>query len=225
MNKIAPKIEESWKKVLMSQFESPYFADLKAFLLEEKKQYTIYPPGSQIFSAFDVLPFDKVKVVIIGQDPYHGPNQANGMCFSVSKGVMFPPSLRNIFKELHDDVGMETPKHGDLTHWAEQGVLLLNASLTVRAHQPLSHQNKGWEKFTDYAIQQLSEHHNGLVFLLWGRFAQNKEALIDTEKHHILKAPHPSPLSASRGFFGCKHFSKTNEILMQKGQEPIDWNV
>ncbi len=225
MNKIAPKIEESWKKVLISQFQSPYFADLKAFLLEEKKHHTIYPPGSQIFSAFDTLPFHQVKVVIIGQDPYHGPNQANGMCFSVSKGVTPPPSLKNIYKELHSDVGMKIPQHGDLTHWAKQGVLLLNAALTVRAHQPLSHQNKGWEKFTDFVIQQLSEQRSGLVFLLWGRFAQNKAALIDTQKHHILKAPHPSPLSASRGFFGCKHFSKTNEILTQQGETPIDWSL
>ncbi len=225
MSKISPKIDESWKEVLNSQFETEYFEQLKEFLIEERKQHTVYPPGSQIFSAFDNVPFHQVKVVIIGQDPYHGPKQANGMCFSVTKGVMQPPSLKNIFKEIQDDLGIPVPKHGDLTPWAKQGVLLLNAVLTVRAHQPQSHQKRGWEQFTDHAIKQLSNHREGLVFLLWGRSAQMKTTLIDTDKHYILKAPHPSPLSANRGFFRCKHFSRTNEILQTIGREPINWSI
>lgn len=225
MTTISPKIEESWKEVLMSQFESEYFQQLKEFLVRERMQYRIYPPGNQIFSAFNTVPFQDVKVVIIGQDPYHGPNQANGKCFSVNKGVDQPPSLKNIFREIKSDLGIPIPNHGDLTAWAEQGVLLLNAVLTVRAHQPQSHQKMGWEQFTDHAIKQLSAHRNGLVFLLWGRSAQMKTAIIDTSKHYVLKAPHPSPLSANRGFFGCRHFSKTNDILKMIGRKPIDWRL
>lgn len=225
MTKISPQIEESWEAVLSSQFNSAYFKELKEFLVQERKKHRIFPPGSRIFSAFNAVPFHEAKVVIIGQDPYHGPHQANGMCFSVNRGVEPPPSLKNIFKEIHQDLGIPVPSHGDLTPWAQQGVLLLNAVLTVRAHQAQSHQNKGWEKFTDYAIRQLSEKREKLVFLLWGRSARNKTALIDTQKHYTLEAPHPSPLSANRGFFGCKHFSKTNEILKQTGREPVNWAV
>lgn len=225
MTKISPQIDPGWKEILQSQFESDYFMQLKAFLVEEKEHHDVYPPGAKIFAAYDAVPFDKVKVVIIGQDPYHGPGQANGLCFSVCKGVKPPPSLRNIFKEIHQDLDIPIPGHGDLSAWAEQGVLLLNAVLTVRAHQAQSHQKKGWENFTDYTIRQLSEKRQGLVFLLWGRAAQNKAALIDKNRHHILTSVHPSPLSASRGFFGCKHFSKTNAILVQMGKVPIDWAI
>ena len=225
MTKISPQIEESWKNVLASQFESDYFVQLKSFLEEERLKHRIYPPGNRIFAAFDAVPFNEVKVVIIGQDPYHGPNQANGMCFSVNSGVEQPPSLKNIFKEINSDLGIPVPSHGDLTPWARQGVLLINAVLTVRAHQAQSHQNKGWEQFTGYAITQLSSKRQGLVFLLWGRSARNKAALIDKQKHYILEAPHPSPLSANRGFFGCKHFSKTNEILKNEGKKPVDWSI
>jgi uracil-DNA glycosylase len=210
--------------VLSGEFSSPYFAELKNFLLKEKEQYTIYPPGPLIFSAFNRTPFDKVKVVIIGQDPYHGPGQANGLCFSVADGIRQPPSLVNIFKELNTDLGLPVPKSGNLEKWADQGVLLLNATLTVRANSPGSHQKKGWEQFTDACIKQLSEKRTGLVFLLWGRFAQMKEALIDKSKHHILKAAHPSPL-AGGAFFGCKHFSKTNELLRQQGLPEVDWRL
>ncbi len=222
---IHPDIEESWKLVLSNEFHSPYFAELKEFLLSEKQKYRVYPPGPLIFSAFNHTPFERVKVVILGQDPYHGPGQAHGLCFSVNKGIPKPPSLLNIFKELQNDLGISPPPHGNLEKWADQGVMLLNATLTVRAHQAGSHQKKGWERFTDAAIQALSERKQGLVFLLWGSYAQAKEAIIDTSKHHILKAPHPSPLSASRGFFGCRHFSRANTILKQQGQLEIDWNL
>lgn len=222
---ITPAIDESWQEVLKEQFSASYFPDLKSFLIEEKKQFQIYPPGKEIFAAFNHTPFDKVTVVIIGQDPYHGPGQANGLCFSVSPGIKQPPSLVNIFKELHNDLGIPIPKSGDLTKWADQGVLLLNATLTVRAGSPGSHQNKGWEIFTDSVIKKLSSEKSGLIFLLWGRFAQEKEKLIDTSKHYVLKAAHPSPFSAHNGFFGCKHFSKTNEILKQNGQKEIDWKI
>lgn len=222
---INPRIEESWKTALISEFQSDYFAKLKAFLQAEKQKYTLYPPGSLIFSAFDHTPFDKVKVVILGQDPYHGPNQAHGLCFSVPFGVEAPPSLKNIFKELHDDIGMSVPSHGNLEKWAGQGVLLLNATLTVRANQAGSHQKMGWEQFTDRAISELSKQRKGIVFLLWGNYAKAKEALIDTSKHYVLKSAHPSPLSAYNGFFGCKHFSKTNEILISQGLTPIDWSL
>lgn len=220
---IDPKIDESWKVVLKDEFDAGYFADLKSFLVEQKQKHTIYPPGSQIFNAFNRTPFNNIKVVIIGQDPYHGPGQAHGLCFSVPKGIKPPPSLVNIFKELQQDVGITIPNHGNLEKWANQGVLLLNATLTVKAHTAGSHQGKGWEVFTDNVIKTISEQKEGVVFLLWGRFAQNKEKIIDTSKHFILKSAHPSPLSAYNGFFGCKHFSKTNEILRQSGKEEIDW--
>ena len=222
---ITPNIEESWKKVLWDEFQQPYFAELKQFLLEEKRKYTVYPPGPLIFNAFNKTPFDKVKVVLIGQDPYHEPGQAHGLCFSVQDGVPHPKSLINIFKELHEDVGFVIPKSGNLEKWTEQGVFLLNATLTVRAHEAGSHQNHGWERFTDAAISKLSLLCEGLVFLLWGNYAKQKEALIDTSKHYILSTVHPSPLSAHRGFFGCKHFSKTNEILRKLGKTEINWQL
>ncbi|MBR4536349.1 MAG: uracil-DNA glycosylase [Bacteroidales bacterium] len=222
---MTPNIEESWKKVLWDEFQQPYFAELKQFLVEEKQKYTVYPPGPLIFNAFNKTPFDKVKVVIIGQDPYHEPGQAHGLCFSVQDGVPHPKSLINIFKELHDDVGFVVPRSGNLEKWTEQGVFLLNATLTVRAHEAGSHQNHGWERFTDAAISKLSELREGLVFLLWGNYAKQKEAIIDTSKHHILSTVHPSPLSAHRGFLGCKHFSKANAILRSEGKTEIDWQL
>ncbi len=222
---VKPVIDESWHEALQDEFRAPYFAELKAFLLEEKKKYKVYPPGSRIFAAFNHTPFNRVKVVLLGQDPYHGPGQAHGLCFSVNKGIPKPPSLVNIFKEIHSDVGLSLPSHGNLENWASQGVMLLNATLTVRARHAGSHQNKGWEQFTDAAINALSEQRSGLVFLLWGSFAQAKAALINKSKHYILTAPHPSPLSAHRGFFGCKHFSKTNTLLRKQGKEEIDWRV
>lgn len=222
---IQPQIEESWKQILSNEFNSDYFKELKEFLVEEKEKHTVYPPGSQIFTAFNLTPFNKVKVVIIGQDPYHGPGQAHGLCFSVPKGIKPPPSLKNIFKELKTDIGFEIPDHGNLESWAKQGVLLINAVLTVRANTPTSHRKKGWETFTDAVIKNLSENRTGLVFLLWGAYAQAKAELIDAGKHYILKAHHPSPLSASRGFFGCKHFSQTNQILERHGLEPINWSL
>jgi uracil-DNA glycosylase len=225
MTELNPEIEESWKQLLNKEFQSPYFAELKAFLVEEKKKYIIYPPGKQIFSTFNFTPFDKIKVVIIGQDPYHGTGQANGLCFSVADGIRKPPSLVNIFKELNADLGTNIPQNGNLEAWAKQGVMLLNATLTVRANQAGSHQNKGWETFTDAVIRALSENKEGLVFILWGAFAQAKEKLIDTSKHHVLKAAHPSPFSAYNGFFGCKHFSKTNELLRQMNKEEINWEI
>lgn len=218
------KIEESWKEVLEDEFKKPYFKQIVDHIKTEKEQgKTIYPPGPLIFNAFKHAPIDKVKVVILGQDPYHGPGQAMGLSFSVPKGVPPPPSLVNIFKELNDDVGLAIPKSGDLTPWADQGVMLLNASLTVRAHEPMSHSKIGWHIFTDCVISKISELKQNVVFLLWGKFAQEKTALIDMKKHHILKAAHPSPLSASNGFFGCKHFSKTNTYLMKNGIDPVDW--
>lgn len=218
------KIDPSWFEVLRPQFEAPYFAQLKEFLVAERQQYTCYPPGGKIFNAFDSTPFDKVKVVILGQDPYHEPGQAMGLCFSVPNGIQVPPSLVNIITEINADLGTQIPKtKGDLSGWAEQGVLLLNATLTVRAHQAGSHQHRGWETFTDAAIQALSLQRSGIVFLLWGSYAIAKKTLIDTTKHHVLTAPHPSPLSAYRGFFGCHHFSQTNNILAAQGEQPIDW--
>ncbi len=222
---VNPQIEATWKEVLWDQFQAPYFAQLKAFLQEEKQHYRVFPPGPCIFNAFNSTPFDKVKVVIIGQDPYHEVGQAHGLCFSVQDGVPFPKSLINIFKELQDDVGFVIPQSGNLQKWTEQGVLLLNATLTVREHAAGAHQGRGWETFTDCAIQRLSERREGLVFLLWGNYAINKRALIDPNKHFVLTAAHPSPLSAFRGFFGCKHFSKTNELLRQMGKEPINWQL
>lgn len=222
---VNPSIEQSWKEMLKEEFHKPYFPALKEFLLKEKQQYTIYPPGPQIFEAFNRTPFAKVKVVILGQDPYHGPGQAHGLCFSVPPGIKPPPSLVNIFKELHSDLNIPVPGHGNLQKWARQGVLLLNATLTVRASQAGSHQKKGWETFTNRVIEILSQKRSGLVFLLWGNYAQQKAELIDESKHHILKSVHPSPLSASRGFMGCGHFSKTNAYLQQQNTEPIDWNL
>jgi len=225
MQSINPQIEESWKLVLQDEFEAPYFQSLTEFLREEKKKHVVYPPGPQIFAAFDLAPFNRVKVVILGQDPYHGPGQAHGLCFSVPDGIPHPPSLVNIFKEIKSDLGIPVPKGSDLTKWAIQGVLLVNAILTVRANEPTSHQNKGWEKFTDAVIRNLSEKRKNLIFLLWGNYAQAKESLIDSNRHYILKAAHPSPLSASRGFFGCRHFSRTNEILTEQGLNGIDWGL
>ena len=221
---MAVKIDHSWYEALKEQFEAPYFAQLKEFLVAERQQYTCYPPGSKIFNAFDSTPLDKVKVVILGQDPYHEPGQAMGLCFSVPDGVQVPPSLVNIIKEINDDLGMQIPtSKGDLSGWARQGVLLLNATLTVRAHRAGSHQHQGWEEFTDAAIKAVNDKRRGVVFLLWGSYAIAKRKLIDPNKHFILTAPHPSPLSAYRGFFGCRHFSRANDLLRQQGQEPIDW--
>lgn len=220
-----PKIDQSWLTELKTEFESNYFKELKLFLLEEKKKQTIYPKGEDIFNAYNLTPFNLVKVVIIGQDPYHGENQAHGLCFSVKKGVKPPPSLKNIYKELKTDVNFTEPNHGELTQWAKQGVFLLNATLTVRKSQPGSHQKKGWETFTNETIKAISNKKKGVVFLLWGRFAQEKENLIDAKKHHILKAAHPSPFSAYNGFFGCKHFSKTNSLLQSQNLTPINWNL
>ena len=223
MNSKPIQIESSWKEKLNTSFQSESFIRLKKFLKSEKKIHIIYPAGNKIFSAFNLCPFDSVKIVIIGQDPYHGPKQANGLCFSVSDGIKPPPSLQNIFKELKDDLNLEIPSSGNLEHWAEQGVLMLNATLTVRASKAGSHQKKGWEEFTDNVIRILSEEKENLIFLLWGGFAQNKAQIIDNEKHYILTAAHPSPFSAYSGFFGCKHFSKTNEILKKLNQKPIKW--
>lgn len=217
------RIEESWKKVLTEEFEKPYFAKLTEFVRNEYSTATIYPPAKLIFNAFDHCPFDKVKVVIIGQDPYHGAGQANGLCFSVNKGIAMPPSLVNIFKEIAADTGNPLPTDGDLTRWSKQGVLLLNATLTVRAGNAGSHQRRGWEEFTDAAIRILAERRENIVFILWGSYAQRKGAFIDREKHLVLTSPHPSPLSAYAGFFGNHHFTLTNDFLIKNGKEPIDW--
>ena len=225
MQAINPLIEDGWKEVLMEEFQSPYFHSLKEFLVEEKSLYTIYPPGNLIFNAFKHTPFDRVKVVILGQDPYHGRGQAHGLCFSVPQGIPQPPSLVNIFKELHSDLEVPIPDNGNLEPWADQGVLLINATLTVRDSQAGSHQKKGWEDFTNRVIEKVSEEKSGVVFLLWGRYAQAKESLVDGSKHLVLKAAHPSPLSAYNGFYGCRHFSLTNEYLKKQGQEEIDWSL
>lgn len=220
------KIEPGWKEVLKNEFSKTYFQQVVTFIKTEKMAgKTIFPPGGLIFNAFDKTPFDKVKVVILGQDPYHGLGQAHGLSFSVQKGVPPPPSLINIFKELHNDIGVAIPNHGDLTHWAEQGVLLLNASLTVRANEPMSHAKTGWADFTDVVIKKVSEQKENVVFILWGKFAQEKQVLIDETKHLVLKAAHPSPFSADKGFFGCRHFSQTNEYLMKNGIDPVDWKL
>ncbi len=224
MGEVNPKIHESWLEVLRDEFEAPYFAALKDFLVEEKKHYRIYPPGQLIFNAFNSTPFDQVKVVILGQDPYHGEGQAHGLCFSVPNGIKPPPSLINIFKELQSDLGLPLPSHGNLQSWAAQGVLLLNATLTVRANAPLSHTGKGWEIFTDNVIRKISEKKEHVVFLLWGKHAQAKESLIDLNRHYVLKAAHPSPYSAN-GFFGCRHFSRTNELLKLHGLQEINWQL
>ncbi len=220
------KLEEGWKNVLKTEFGKPYFQQIVTFLKVEKSQgKTIYPSGSLIFNAFDKTPFDKVNVVLLGQDPYHGYGQAHGLSFSVPDGVTPPPSLINIFKELNSDIGMPIPKTGNLTKWATQRVLLLNAVLTVRANEPASHSKIGWMEFTNAVISKVSEEKEGIVFLLWGRFAQEKQVLIDETRHHVLKAAHPSPFSAEKGFFGCRHFSKTNNYLMKQKQDVIDWNL
>ncbi|MBL4594453.1 MAG: uracil-DNA glycosylase [Flavobacteriales bacterium] len=229
-----PEIENSWKIAMEKDFNSDYFVQLKSFLLQEKQKNQIFPEEQHIFNAFKYTPFNKVKVVIIGQDPYHSFEtidgeilpHAHGLCFSVPKEAKkIPPSLKNIFKEIKQDLDYDIPTHGNLSSWAKQGILLLNATLTVRSHEAGSHQKQGWEKFTDSVIKRLSEEREGLIFLLWGRFAQNKEELIDSSIHHILKAAHPSPFSAYNGFFGCQHFSKTNEILSNNDTEKIDWQI
>jgi uracil-DNA glycosylase len=226
MGSIKPQIDDSWAELLQTEFRDSYFSDLKAFLLKERNEHTVFPPGPLIFSAFDRTPVQRVKAVILGQDPYHGKGQAHGLCFSVSDGVRHPPSLQNIFKELKDDLGIPIPNSGNLGKWADNGVLLLNATLTVREKEPGSHQGRGWERFTDAAMARLSEKRTGLVFLLWGSFAQQKEALIAKDRDHlILKAPHPSPFSAHKGFFGCRHFSQTNTFLSEHGEGPIDWSL
>jgi len=217
------KIENSWKEALKDEFEKPYFASLCDFVRQEYKTNTIYPPASLIFNAFNLCPMDKIKVVIIGQDPYHEPGQAHGLCFSVNDGVKFPPSLQNIYKEIASEYNQPMPQSGNLTRWAEQGVLLLNATLTVRAHLAASHQGKGWETFTDNVIKEVNDRCQNVVFLLWGSYAQKKEAYIDKSKHCVLKAAHPSPLSAYRGFFGCNHFILANNYLRKCGKEEIVW--
>jgi uracil-DNA glycosylase len=224
MSTINPQIEDTWKKVLGKEFNSPYFQTLKDFLIQEKSKALVFPPGKLVFEAFNRTPFDHLKVVIIGQDPYHGKGQANGLCFSVAPGIRHPPSLVNIFKELQNDLGISYPKSGDLSPWADQGILLLNATLTVRENEAASHQGKGWETFTDAVIREISARKEGVIFLLWGKFAQGKEMLIDKQKHFILTAAHPSPL-ARGAFFGNKHFSKTNQILKEQGLDPIDWKL
>jgi uracil-DNA glycosylase len=225
MTTVTPHIEESWKKALSNEFQSDYFATLKQFLLEERSHYPVYPPGPKIFNAFDSTPLHHVKAVILGQDPYHGKGQAHGLCFSVPHGIKPPPSLVNIFREINSDTGLPIPPHGNLEAWARQGVMLLNATLTVRASSAGSHQNKGWEQFTDKVIRLVSDQRDHVVFLLWGRFAQAKESLIDQHKHLVLKAAHPSPFSAHNGFFGCRHFTKTNTFLSSHGMEPINWQL
>ncbi len=217
------KIEESWKKELHDEWSKDYFVRLTNFVRNEYATKQIFPPGRQIFAAFNATPFNEVKVVILGQDPYHDVGQANGLCFSVNDGIQFPPSLRNIFQEIHNDIGSPIPQSGDLTRWAKQGVLLLNATLTVEAHKAASHQRQGWEQFTDEVISHLSNHRQNLVFILWGSYAISKRSLIDPNKHLILTSVHPSPLSAYRGFFGNKHFSKANNYLVEHGKTPITW--
>jgi len=217
------KIERLWKEALREEFEKPYFSELVKFVRDEYLSATVYPPPKFAFHAFELTPFDRVRAVILGQDPYHGAGQAHGLCFSVPEGVALPPSLQNIYKEIRDDLGVEIPHTGSLEHWAKQGVLLLNATLTVRARTPGSHQHKGWEEFTDTVIRTLSDQKENLVFLLWGKYAQDKGAVIDRAKHLVLSAAHPSPYSAQSGFFGCRHFSKTNAYLIEHGKEPIAW--
>jgi uracil-DNA glycosylase len=217
------KIHPSWLSPLQPEFQKPYFEELTKFVKKEYASAPIYPQAKNIFRAFELCPFENVKVVILGQDPYHGPGQANGLCFSVNDNVALPPSLQNIYKEISADLGIPAPTTGNLDNWAKQGILLLNATLTVRANTPGSHQKKGWEQFTDAAIQALSDQKEHLVFLLWGKYAQEKGQVIDHNKHHVLTAPHPSPFSAHSGFFGCQHFSKTNQYLKSIGEKPIDW--
>lgn len=218
-------MEPKWREQLADEFSKPYFKKLTGFVKHEYAEYEVYPKGTDIFRAFDACPFEKTKVVILGQDPYHGPGQAHGLCFSVNDGIRIPPSLVNIFKELKADIGADIPSSGNLETWSKRGVLLLNATLTVRARTPGSHQGKGWEEFTDAAISRLSANRENIVFLLWGAYAQKKGSIIDNEKHLVLKAAHPSPFAAHKGFFGCRHFSKTNEYLSENGLSPIDWNL
>lgn len=220
------QIEKSWKTVLKEEFDKTYFQQIVIFLKAEKTAgKIIFPPGRFIFNAFDKTPFSKIKVVLLGQDPYHNPGQAHGLSFSVPEGITKPPSLVNIFKELESDLGIPSPKNGNLEKWAQQGVMLLNASLTVRQNEPASHSKIGWLQFTDSVISKISAQKQGIIFLLWGKFAQDKQALIDETKHYVLKAAHPSPFSADKGFFGCRHFSKTNELLLLQNKEPIDWKL
>lgn len=220
------RLEASWKARLADEFSKAYMQDLRAFLSKRGREgAVIYPPGRKIFNALDSTPFDSVKVVILGQDPYHGPGQAHGLCFSVPPGIPPPPSLQNIFREIHDDLGLPIPRHGHLRHWAGQGVLLLNAVLTVERGRAGAHQGKGWEAFTDRVVRVLNEGRDGLVFLLWGAYAQRKGTAIDRDRHLVLEAPHPSPLSAHRGFFGCRHFSQANEWLERRGESPVDWSL
>lgn len=227
MNQGTPiQLEPAWLAHLEGEFEQPYMGELKTFLLQQKRQgKVIFPPGPEYFNAFQRTPIDKVKVVILGQDPYHGPGQAHGLCFSVPMGIKPPPSLVNIFKEIDSDLGIPPANHGCLTHWAEQGVLLLNSVLTVEQGRAASHQGKGWETFTDRVIEVLNAQREGLVFLLWGSYAQRKGAMIDRARHEVLQSPHPSPLSAHRGFFGCRHFSRANGYLQSRGESPIDWSL
>lgn len=220
---LTSSVHESWKKVLQSELDSKKFDDLKSFLVDESARYNVFPPADLVFNAFRLTPFEEVKVVILGQDPYHAAGQANGLAFSVKDGVRIPPSLKNIFKELNEDIGAPVPSSGDLSAWAERGVLLLNSALTVREQSPASHHKKGWEAFTDTCIKKLSEQRHHLVFLLWGNFARAKKELINSSNHLVLEASHPSPLSAYAGFFGCKHFSKTNQYLESVGENPINW--
>ena len=225
MSNKKPQLTEDWLNVLENEFQQDYMAALRQFLVREKSQYRIYPPGPQIFTALNQTPFSQVKVVILGQDPYHGHGQAHGLCFSVNKGVPLPPSLQNIFQEIYNELGVQQPGHGDLTAWAQQGILLLNTTLTVRAGKPRSHANQGWETFTDRIIQVISTYKSGVVFVLWGRDAKSKQPLIDSQKHLILTSAHPSPYSANYGFFGCGHFQQINEYLIQKGEAPINWQL
>jgi uracil-DNA glycosylase len=220
---LRPQLEASWLAVLEDEFQQPYMADLKAFLVEERANHQVFPPGREMFAAFEKTPFSAVRVVVLGQDPYHGPGQAHGLSFSVKRGVRIPPSLMNILREINDEIGIPKPTHGDLTHWAEQGVLLLNTVLSVRARTANSHRGKGWEQFTDAAIRALAEEREGLVFVLWGSAAGKKARMIDSQRHLVLKSPHPSPLSAHRGFFGCGHFVRINQWLSERGEAPIDW--
>lgn len=220
-----PQLPDSWIEVLGAEFQKPYMVALRAFLAEEKREHAVFPPGPEIFAAFHHVDFDKVRVVVLGQDPYHGPGQAHGLCFSVRRGVEVPPSLVNIYKELRADLGISPPRHGDLSAWAERGVLLLNSTLTVRAHAANSHRGKGWELFTDTVIRELVARRDGLVFVLWGASAGQKAAMIDRKRHHIVASPHPSPLSASKGFFGSRPFSAINQWFEQRGEAPIDWRL
>jgi uracil-DNA glycosylase len=219
------QLEPTWLAELREEFDRPYMTGLRAFLIEEKSNHRVFPPGADIFNAFNHTPFERVRVVILGQDPYHGPDQAHGLCFSVRRGVRPPPSLQNIFKELNEALGVPMPNHGDLSSWAEQGVLLLNTVLTVRAHQANSHRGQGWEQFTDRVIEVLNERKEGLVFVLWGSAAGRKASMIDSKRHRILRSPHPSPLSAYRGFFGCGHFQTINQHLRDRGERPVDWSL